>query len=66
MFITNAACMRDRYLAFQIAPIFLEVGLVSCYLFSRYSPAFGCITIMVRACAAWPRRVAITWPLMSG
>jgi ATP-binding cassette subfamily B protein len=36
-----------RYFTFQIAPIFLEVGLVSAYLFSRYSPAFGLITITV-------------------
>ena len=36
-----------RYLSFQVMPIFLEVGLVSAYLFARYSPAFGFITIAV-------------------
>ena len=36
-----------RYLAFQLAPIFLEVGVVSTYLFINYDPAFGFITIAV-------------------
>ena len=36
-----------RYLSFQVMPIFLEVSLVSAYLFARYSPAFGVITIAV-------------------
>jgi|APGre2960657444_1045066.scaffolds.fasta_scaffold00243_10 ATP-binding cassette subfamily B protein len=38
-----------RYLSFQIAPIFLEVGVVSTYLFIRYDFAFGLITICVMA-----------------
>lgn len=36
-----------RYISFQIAPILLEVSLVSTYLFVRYSPAFGAITVVV-------------------
>lgn len=36
-----------RYLSFQIAPIFLEVGIVSVYLFARYSWPFGLITTTV-------------------
>ena len=36
-----------RYISFQVLPIFLEVSLVSAYLFARYSPAFGIITIAV-------------------
>ena len=36
-----------RYITFQIAPIFLEVMVVSIYLFSRYDAVFGIITILV-------------------
>ena len=36
-----------RYISFQIAPILLEVSLVSTYLVVRYSPAFGAITVTV-------------------
>ena len=39
-----------RYISFQIAPILLEVALVSTYLFVRYSPAFGAITVVVMVC----------------
>jgi ATP-binding cassette subfamily B protein len=36
-----------RYISFQIAPIFLEVLVVSTYLFVNYDFVFGLITILV-------------------
>jgi len=38
-----------RYISFQIAPIFLEVGLVCAYLFSQYEWCFAVITVGVIA-----------------
>lgn len=36
-----------RYISFQILPIFLEVGIVSIYLFANYDWPFGVITLCV-------------------
>jgi len=50
-----------RYISFQIFPIFLEVMLVSTYLFTQYSWYFGIITLAVVFCYFFFTVVCTEW-----